>query len=124
MLSLEELNKLLVHFLNHQLRIKMLHFQTNYYGAHTALDVYLTTFLLNFDRFMEVAQGLIGTVNVSTLKFDVLLLNDSTVASELSKFAELLLALTGAIENNADLLAIRDEMLAEVNKLQYLLRFK
>ncbi len=124
MLSLEELNALLQRFFNHQLKIKMLHFQTKYYGAHKALDKYHGKFLLNLDRFMEAAQGIVGTVNLSDLKYNIILLNDDTVARELTIFAEVLDSLTGPIEDNSDLLAIRDEMLADVNQLQYLLRFK
>ena len=44
-------------FFEHQLTIKMFHFQTKKYGAHKAADKYLVKYQANLDRYMEVYQG-------------------------------------------------------------------
>ena len=36
----------------------MLHFQTRLYKSHISSDTYLTTVLTQFDKFMEVLQGI------------------------------------------------------------------
>ena len=102
----------------------MLHFQTTYYGTHKALDDYLTKFDINFDRFMEVAQHT-NKVGSSNIRLDIKLRTDSDIDSYLSSF------LSDIIENKINeyttdngLLAIRDEMVADINQLRYLLRFK
>lgn len=117
------LSAILQRFFEHQLLLKLYHFQTKHYGAHKASDAYLAKFVANLDRFFEVAQGLYGTVQAKQLPLRLNALTDATVDAHLQQFARYLGALDVA-KSNADLAAIRDEMLADVNQLRYLLLFK
>lgn len=117
-------NKLLTAFFMHQIMIKMLHFQTDSYGTHKALDAYLGKFSLNFDRFMEVSQGISGSSTLKTVDLKVKVATDNNIQSKLSDFGKLLSELSNTHDGHHDLLAIRDEMLADVNQLKYLLLFK
>ncbi len=118
------LEKSLEHFFSHQIKLKLYHFQTNSYGAHKASDAYLTEFLANFDLFMEVAQGIYGKLETSELNISFETLNDNSIMNELDDFVEMLAQLSQYIVGNTDLLNIKDEMIAEANKLKYLLTFK
>jgi hypothetical protein len=126
MLESEMLNSFLVRFLNHQIKIKMLHFQTKSYGTHKATDDYLVKFATNFDRFMEVAQGISGKIDLKNIKFNIDLLNDQSVEEDLKTFRDVLISLELPMNDdiNSDLITIRDEMLADLNQLIYLLTFK
>ena len=115
---------LLEQFFNHRTMIKMLHFQTKMYGAHKALDVYLTKFDLQFDSFMEVSQGIFGIVEASKIKISTKMATDETIQSRLESFSEFLRSLTETHGKYTDLLTIRDEMLTNVNTLKYLLNFQ
>jgi hypothetical protein len=121
---MDKQNKLLKAFFIHKIGIKMLHFQTKYFGTHKALDEYLVKFDANFDRFMEVSQGINGIINIKSIDLKVKTLTDKNAQSKLSDFGELLQEMSATHEKHPDLLAIRDEMLADVNQLKYLLLFK
>lgn len=121
----ETLSVMLKVFFTHIIKLKMYHFQTQKYGAHKASDKYLEKFLGNFDRFMEVAQGIHGKVDDQKIELNIDVINDSSINGELDKFAEILNQDSESFyKSNKDLLAIRDEMLAEVNQLKYLLTFQ
>jgi len=121
---IDVLNKLLEVFFAHQIKLKMYHFQTKNYGAHKASDKYLEKFDANFDRFMEVAQGLYSKVTNTNLNFNIKMVTDSTINQEIENFANVLNNDVSFYKQNSDLLAIRDEMLADVNQLKYLLTFE
>jgi hypothetical protein len=116
---------LLEKFYEHIIQIKLLHFQTETFGSHKALDTYLIKFDVNFDRFMEVAQS-DHKVKNKTMDINIKMTSDKDVSKVLSKFNEDILknAMEELYSDNPDLLAIRDEMLADSEQLKYLLRFK
>ena len=132
------LEKILENFFEHQMSIKMLHFQTKSYGAHKSLDCYLCKFNSNFDRFMETAQGsrvkIIGSdEGLSTdgrltnkdIAVNVTMLTDGNIDSHITSFKRVLNSqIPTTFGTHLGLLAIRDEMLADVDQLQYLLTFK
>jgi hypothetical protein len=120
-----ELDTILNTFFHHQIALKMFHFQTKSFGGHKAADDYLSGFGDHFDTFMETAQGTWHTVTTKAVNIKVKTLTDNTIESYLDEyiaFLDSLEKLLGA--GHADLLAIRDEMRAEAQKLKYLLRFK
>jgi len=109
-------------FFDHQIQIKMLHFQTKYYGSHKSLDAYLEKFLNNFDKYMEVSQGLYGRLKAGSMDFKVNMMDDQTVMKRLNDFLHALAE--SRKQMPPDLSAIVDEMLADTNQLKYLLTFK
>lgn len=111
-------------FYQHQIIIKTLHFQTKYYGAHKALDVHLAAFRLLADRFMEVGQGIYGTINLKEIKINTKTLTDASAKTYLQSFEKRLKELWKKVNSHSDLMNILDEMMSDVNQLVYLLTFK
>lgn len=119
-----EMELLLEEMFKHQLQIKMYHFQTQYYGAHKASDKYLEKFRDHLDRFMEVAQGIFGRLSQSKIDLRIDMATDNNIMDELNKFVLRLVQLDAIFTGKTDLLAIRDEILADLNQLKYLITFK
>lgn len=129
------LSSILNAMFKHQLQIKMLHFTTKSFSVHKSLDIYLVTFRLLFDKFMEVSQGIesVGQLNVQTMNINATGIKDGNeLKSELDNFVNN--TLNGKIMNelmtsigdpkSLGLLSIRDEIIDEAQKLRYLLLFK
>jgi len=120
----EIIEGLLPFFFRHQLLLKLFHFQTKSYGAHKASDAYLSGFLANMDKFMEVAQGEFGTVTNPGIYIDAQALTDDTIVSELDAFVRIMHKLDPIVLPHPGLQAIRDELIADASQLKYLLTFK
>lgn len=108
-------------FFQHQLTMKMYHFQTNNYGAHKAADKYLVKYAANFDRFMEVWQGANGRLANNNIQVKFNTVNDDTVTIHLNNMVDFLINMN---DLTVDLSTIRDEMVADIQQLKYLLTFK
>lgn len=121
---LELVHMLLMAMFKHQLTIKMYHFQTKSYGAHKTSDTYLATFSDNLDKFMEVAQGIVGKVQLTQLDFSLTTVNDTTIFDSLNQFINILKSIDNKFSNYSELLNIRDEIVADAQQLIYLLSFK
>jgi hypothetical protein len=115
---------ILLFFFRHQLKIKMYHFQTKSYGAHKASDSYLSEFEQKLDKFMEVAQGIVGKLELKKIKLELFTLDDQTITDELDLFIKTLGMFDKVINKYSELLNIRDEMVADAKQLKYLLTFK
>ena len=117
--------QLLQNFFEHQIKIKMLHFQTTKYGVHKTLDDYLSKFNSLFDKFMEVSQGVINRrLNNKNININVNMLSDNSIIEYIDNFIKIVL--NDMVENftdNKGVIAIRDEMVAEAELLKYLLTF-
>lgn len=113
-------------FFGHQIQMKMYHFQTTYYGAHKATDEYLKKYSANFDRFMEVAQGKYGKLIANNIRVEIKTLNSngSDAEEELNNFIHNLEKIYKYYMKEKALTVIMDEMLADVEQLKYLLKFK
>jgi DNA-binding ferritin-like protein len=115
----------LLKFLN-QLRI--LHWQTNLYSQHKAFDKAYETISGLLDNLVEVHQGKYGTISYDREAIITIANKDEididAILIELSEYL-----VTNFIEmhdsvKDTDCLNIRDEILAEINKLRYLLTLK
>lgn len=122
-MSKVNLNLLVKDFLMHYNIMKMYHFQTKNYGAHKAVDVYITGFLVNFDSFMEVAQGRYGKLTNDKLSITFNTLKDSNADKHLNEYITMLNNMSKTM-NVKELLAIRDVMVGDAQKLKYLLTFE
>ncbi len=110
-------------FFQHQLTMKMFHFQTKKYGAHKAADDYLDKYEENFDRFIEVWQGANGRISDKQINMSFNTVTDENMATHLDAMINFL----GSLSNGnltVDLAAIRDEMIADIQQLKYLLTFQ
>lgn len=106
---------------SHKIMIKMLHFQTKKYSYHKILDVYLTGFDLNFDKYMEVIQGIESSrLQNSTMNINVEMATDINIIEKLNEFIDFLKKLNIQNEGLND---VRNGMVKEAENLKYLLTF-
>ena len=122
------MSKLLQHFFYYQNLIKIFHWQTKKYAQHIASDQLYQTLQTLIDQWVEVYQGKYG---ILTFEDKV---NISLKDMDLSDFKKLLIQFKSFLINdipnylgkdkemkNTDLINIRDEMLAILNKTLYLI---
>lgn len=115
--------KLISSFLTIQNQLRIFHWQTSSYAQHKAFGKAYEDLDGLVDDFLEVYMGKYGIVKAN-IKYNVSLDNysdnciefiDSSIIFLNSIVEEL------NIQNDTDLINIRDEMLAVLNKLKYLL---
>jgi len=105
-------------------QMKMYHWQTKSHSRHVASGEFVTNLTEFIDTFVEVYQGKYGRIqldNIVSIKLKNM--NDTTVIDYLNKYKNYLLyTIPGTLDNvkDTDLLNLKDEMLAEANKLLYL----
>lgn len=111
-------------FLNIQSQFKVLHWQTQSYARHIAFGETYTILDGLIDNFVETYIGKYGKL---AFEQDSIIQISNIGEIELDDFLETiisyLLSLNDSVNElrDSDLLNIRDEMLAQINKLKYLL---
>lgn len=122
------MDKVVVNLLKVQTQLKILHWQTLSYAAHKALGKAYSDLDNLIDSFVEVHQGKYGRITFET-PIDLGLVNQDEIDLE-DVLMQLNDYLTGTFNDmhdsvkDVDCLAIRDEILAVINKLRYLLTLK
>ena len=105
---------------------KIYHWQTKIYNKHVASGNYYDAISPLVDQFIETYQGKYGQIKYSptVIKFDNI--SDSQFMTVLNEFKEFLLVDIPAIVNpkDADLITIRDEILAQTNQTIFLLNLQ
>lgn len=105
-------------------QLKIYHWQTYSFSQHESFGSAYDSLSEKIDQFVEVYQGVFGRVKAENGSFEFEVVNltenftetiDSWI-SYLRSFSE-----DPQISQHSDLLNIRDEMLACVNKLKYLI---
>ena len=115
-----------IHFFLHlRDQIKLYHWQTRVYARHIATDQILEKIEKNIDSFVEVYIGKYGRPKLTGAKAVITLHNLTEAgASRLIKAATKHLqgALSKSLRagSDADLITIRDELMANLNQLLYL----
>lgn len=106
-----------------QTQLRIFHWQTKSYSAHQALGITYDFLSLKIDEFVEVFMGKNGRISVNKMTINLEDLSDGNLEVFVDKMIEYLqTTLTDNInETDTDLTNIRDEMLASMNKLKYLL---
>jgi hypothetical protein len=112
-------------FLSTQVQFKILHWQTKGYARHIAFgDIYDSLDEL-VDEYVEVAMGKWGRFSVDEKTNTIVYKNLSEVnmVEFLQDFKGKLYLITTELdqEKDTDLLNLKDEILAKINKLAYLL---
>jgi hypothetical protein len=117
-------------FLETLLMIKLFHWKTHSYATHKATDEFYTKFNENMDRFIEVLLGKTNSRINLVNKHHINLFDFNNVDGLKKKIDEFKVYLVDLDNNsfmnkmsNADLFTIRDEILADLNQLLYLLTF-
>lgn len=112
-------------FLQTQFQLRILHWQTKGYARHIAFGETYDILDDLIDTFVEVYMGKHGRFTLQeenkTIKADNLA--EVGIVDFLQNIKTTLIGLSSELskENDTDLLNIRDEMLASINKLAYLL---
>lgn len=116
--------KLLPQLFGFRDQMKLYHWQTLSHARHVASDTFVTNLSAFIDQFIEIYQGKYGRIKlgkVSTVRLEDI--DDDSIIDYLKKYRNYLtFTLSGSLDEikDTDLLNIRDEMLADVNKTLYL----
>jgi hypothetical protein len=120
-------NEIIVNLLAAQNQMKIFHWQTDSYAQHKAFDKVYKNLSNLIDDFVEVCMGkhgrpdFGGEFNIPLFDFNSINVNDY-----ITSVIEFLLSLNAVYqpELDSDILNIRDEILAEFDRLKYLLTLK
>ena len=110
------------HLISYQQQFRILHWQTKSYARHKAYGDFYDSFSGLMDDFIETHMGKYGRVKTGG-KIEISNMNDVQIKDYLEEIEQFLIELSEEYDErkDIDLLNIRDEMLASVNKLKYLL---
>lgn len=103
-------------------QMRVLHWQTKSYARHNAYGQIYDALGDLIDKFAEVGMGKYGRFELDTIS--VKNLDDLQLESYLEMMIKGLNAFNQEFASDSDLLNLRDEILAEINKLKYLLTLK
>ena len=119
------LNRLAMNLLNHQVVLKLFHFQTEHYGAHKASDSYLEKFAGTMDKFLEIAQGIYGKITLKKYGLTGSSHTDENIVKHLDGMLTYLREkIDDVLGEYTDLINVRDELAGDIEQLKYLLTFK
>jgi hypothetical protein len=105
-------------------QLKIHHWQTKSYAEHQALGSAYNEFSELIDEFVEVFMGKYGRIESKDgFKIELSNYKDISASDFVDKYIDYLInELTKSLEEtDTDLFNIRDEMLAQLHKLKYLL---
>lgn len=118
------MDKIIINLVKIQLQLKILHWQTKSYAAHKAFGKTYEQLDLLIDALVEAHQGKYGPINFTSPVLELKNSNDIEV-NELLEMSARYISTTVAEElssaEDTDCANIKDEILAEINKLRYLL---
>ena len=105
-------------------QLRFFHWQTKSYARHQAYGGTYDAMDDLIDSFVEVLMGKYG--RVPAISFEIVNSNTKDINSFIEETVQFLIGLSSMLNANTDtdLLNIRDEMLAEFNKLKYLITLK
>jgi hypothetical protein len=122
--SQENLNEIMIFFFTLQLSNKIYHLSTTLFARHKASDKFDDEFQTNIDKFTEVYIGRYNVKpQITKLNFDPKILTDDGIV-RLFKDSRTYLENLERFVIDTDLLNIRDEMLAGINRTLYLFNLK
>ena len=118
-----------VEFFEMQLMVKLYHWNTKSYATHKATDEFYGKLSDNIDKFIEVLLGKLNDrIDLKNKKtINLYCVNDEQFLKKLHQFKVRLHDLTNkdmGLLMGEDLLNIRDEILADLDQLLYLLTLK
>lgn len=116
--------ELLSNVLQIQGQIKVLHWQTESFAEHTAFDKIYESLGEKFDRLIEVYSGKYsrpkfgGVTELTFADYDSIKI-DAFIKTVIESFVDMFMA-----EQDAELANLRDEIVADLDQLKYLLTLK
>jgi DNA-binding ferritin-like protein len=118
------MDKIIVSLIQMEQQLRIFHWQTKSFARHTAFGAAYSSLGDLIDRFAEVCMGKHGRFELEqSCTLDLLNIQEVRPDEFLNATAEMLMGITASFDSkrDSDLINIRDEMLAEINKLKYLL---
>lgn len=114
--------------------VKLFHWKTDSFSQHKATDELYESLNTNIDRFVEVLLGK-GTdkgtnlsnsrIHMVNQRIQLIDQNLKTFKDKIYEYRAFLVDLTNILpKQDTDLISIRDDILADINKFLYLLTFK
>jgi hypothetical protein len=104
-------------------QLRSLHWQTDSYAQHVAFERAYDAIAEHADAFVEVYQGKYGRIKIVSqpklLNFD-----EDELVGFIDKHIHYFSQEFDFKDSDVDIMAIRDEIVAELNKLKYLLTLK
>ena len=128
-LALKSEGDMILFFIEMLNTVKLYHWKTHSFATHKATDELYDDLNKYVDEFVEVMLGYKGGIRVNLPRTSVKL-NDFSTAEQfkrkLNEYKTTLISYTHKLDpnQNSDLLNIRDELLATLNKTAYLLSFR
>lgn len=120
----ETINEIMKFFFTLQLMNKMYHLSTTSFARHKASDAFDDDIQQHIDRFAEVYIGKYNVKPILTrLNFDPQFMSDDGIV-QLFKESRTYLENLDRLVSESELLNIRDEILADINKSLYLFNLK
>jgi len=107
-----------------QNQYKIFHWQTTSYSQHNSLGSVYSSLSDKIDDFIEVYMGKYGRIIASnTFNLSLNNLSNTDIIATTDSYINFLIGLSSQLDSSkdSDLLNIRDEILASLNKLKYLL---
>jgi DNA-binding ferritin-like protein len=127
----KNIKRLVYRLLQSLIIVKLYHWNTQSFSVHKATDELYEQLNSNIDKFIEVLLGKHKRINKNAiLDFDSLKIKtyktNNTFLKWLDKFKHYLIKVDSIFIPNedSDILNIRDEILAELNKITYMLLLK
>ena len=116
---MESIIKTMLNFRN---QIKLYHWKTDSYSRHKATDNFLELFDEKTDRFIETMMGCRNIKIKDKFKLEFTNINDKNADDYVKTFRKWLAETLpkSLLENESDLLNIRDEILGDVNRMLFL----
>ena len=120
-----KMNSVAMNLFNHQVVMKLFHFQTELYGAHKASDMYLEKFAGTMDKFLEIAQGIYGRITIKKYTLSGSSHRDNNIINHIEGIIKFLrTGIDELLADYTDLINVRDEIVGDAEQLKYLLTFK
>jgi hypothetical protein len=119
-MSAEDIN----FFFNMREQIKLYHWQTHSFAQHKATDELLDALDKTIDEYVEIYMGKYGRPRVAA-RNSVIRIKNMTAKSMISFIKECISYLEGPLvkklkPSDTDLVNLRDEMMGDLHKVQYL----
>lgn len=115
-------------FLGIEAQLKVLHWQTSSYAKHQAFGKTYDSISELVDSFMEIYMGKNGKIALDGPDDTIQLSNIGELDTNdfINTVLDYLISFNNKLDDqrDSDLLNLRDEMMAEFNKLKYLLTLK
>ncbi len=118
----EKSGHLVTCFLKYQAQARILHWQTKKFARHNAYGMLYDKLSSGMDEFIECHMGKYGRICVGG-PIELANMDDLSVSEFMDELTDFFLSFNQMydVKVDSDLLNIRDEMLATVNKVKYLL---